>query len=196
MTLQRLLTKIVLWGSVPLIPHTICADPSASSSPKQSLIPNETIRVLDAQLQTRASYEAKLRIFSTQTYDDPISNHCPMDLAVGWGNFLDLQHFEKIHVSQSDRHYTWSYWGKRWAPAFIHEHSANLHIIPASNALREKLSQLKKAQLISVKGRLVDVSHPVLHEVWKTSLSRKDTGTGACEILWLEELSILQEEEK
>jgi hypothetical protein len=43
--------------------------------------------------------------------------------------------------------------------------------------------------LIHLSGDLVEASGPGINS-WKSSLSRTDTGNGACELMWVKEMSI------
>ena len=44
---------------------------------------------------------------------------------------------------------------------------------------------------IHLSGLLVEASGPGTG-TWRSSLSRTDTGNGACELVWVEELSLIQ----
>lgn len=52
------------------------------------------------------------------------------------------------------------------------------------------LDDVIRGNIISLKGKLVNVNEVGEKFVYKSSTQRNDTGSGACEILWLEDLSI------
>jgi hypothetical protein len=67
--------------------------------------------------------------------------------------------------------------------------AAQIHAIPATAAIDDALRRLRPGQIVSLSGYLVDVSGPGGF-AWKTSLTRTDTGDGACEIMWIEALDL------
>ena len=62
-------------------------------------------------------------------------------------------------------------------------------MIPAQNRIRKKLKGVRVGDIVWLRGRLVDIDHPSGWH-WRTSLSRKDTGGGSCEIVYLEDFEI------
>ncbi|MNC17949.1 hypothetical protein D3C75_658420 [compost metagenome] len=114
----------------------------------------------------------------------------PTDLALGWGPMADLGISRQIEIRQSNR---WYYW---WADELpiprreIERHSANMHMIPASAAVAATLDRLQEGARIRLSGQLVRVDGDDGFR-WVSSLSREDTGSGACELVWVEELAVL-----
>jgi hypothetical protein len=51
------------------------------------------------------------------------------------------------------------------------------------------VKKLRPGQIVTIGGYLVDVRGPNGF-TWNTSLTRGDTGNGACEIVWVESLSV------
>lgn len=72
----------------------------------------------------------------------------------------------------------------------IFAHSSNMHMIPANEEIKERLLSLRQGAIIELKGFLVGVQMGG-QWVWGSSLSRTDTGNWACEIVWVNELSVL-----
>jgi hypothetical protein len=64
---------------------------------------------------------------------------------------------------------------------------AQMHVIPADKDVESRLKKLRPGQIVTAHGYLVDVRGPDGF-AWNTSLSRTDTGDGACEIFWVEAL--------
>jgi hypothetical protein len=60
-------------------------------------------------------------------------------------------------------------------------------MIPATTDLEGRLKKLRPGQIVTASGYLVDVRGPGGF-AWNTSLSRTDTGNGACELFWVEAL--------
>lgn len=55
---------------------------------------------------------------------------------------------------------------------------------PLDPAVRAGLRRVRPGESIRLQGVLVDV-HWSDERLWKTSLTREDTGAGACEIVWV-----------
>ena len=68
-------------------------------------------------------------------------------------------------------------------------HSANTHLIPANDAVRAALKRLRIGEVVHLSGELVDGQRN--DGAWiKTSLTRVDSGPGACEVLLVEEVAV------
>jgi hypothetical protein len=111
----------------------------------------------------------------------------PTDLALGWGPMATDDVLEAIEISQSNR---WYHWRTRQYPIprfEIESHSANVHLVPASEQVAEEISQVRRHDRIRLAGQLVDV---VADDGWRwrSSRSRTDTGNGACELLLVESI--------
>ena len=93
----------------------------------------------------------------------------------------------RIDVSQSGRFYYWRYEGSPPIPhREIEVSSANMHLIPATRAIEKKLKNLRPGNVVALKGYLVDVQGEGGFR-WRSSLN---TGSGACELIWVEEVEI------
>jgi hypothetical protein len=143
-------------------------------------------------LTVRAEYLITARVLSRERYRfDRLSDLIPEDLALGWGPMSDNRVLRKIDISQSNRFYYWR------APAdspigkdSIITHSANTHVIPQNSLIARQLSRLRPGQVVTLSGELVDAVRD--DGAWiKTSLVRNDTGPGACEVLWVDEVTTL-----
>jgi len=114
----------------------------------------------------------------------------PTDFAVGWGAMSDSAVLDSIEISQANRFYFWR--TRTWPVSreVIERHSANWHVIPASEAVRDTLDRLRAGSVVTLEGQLVDIEGREAGMV--TSLSREDTGAGACEILLASSARILR----
>jgi hypothetical protein len=72
-------------------------------------------------------------------------------------------------------------------PALIATHSANTHCLPADAAVRALLLAVKRHELVTLDGYLVEVTAADGYH-WRSSLTRDDTGGGACEVMWITSL--------
>ena len=115
-----------------------------------------------------------------------------VDLALGWGRMSDEAILKDIKISQRNRFYYWQVDEFIIPRAEIERNSANMHMIPSSEYIEYQLDKVKPGQVIRFNGMLVNVIRDDGWR-WKSSLSRKDTGGGACEVVWLEDFEILSE---
>jgi len=143
-----------------------------------------------------AHYEISAKVLSKKKYKDKKnypSSISPIDFALAWQKLSDEAILDKMTISQRNRWYFYKY--KEKLPldqTYIQSHSSNHHLIPKDEIIKKALFKIKKGQLIKLKGRLVSVSDKGHKQnPWKSSLSRADTGDGACEIMFVESVEVL-----
>ena len=141
------------------------------------------------QINLLASFDIRARVIAAERYRfDRGAQVSPVDLALGWGAMSDSSVLQQISVAQGGRTYSW--WVKNYPVprTIIETHSANMHMIPADDGIERQLKSLRPGNLVHLKGYLVEVSNKEGFR-WKSSLTRSDTGAGACELLWVESLA-------
>ena len=145
----------------------------------------------DYQITRKARFEIRARVLSTEPYYlNRTADLSPIDLALGWGVMSDQAVLDKIEISQSARWYRTRYELPAPVPdKLIISSSSNMHMIPARKDIDRKLKKLRVGDIVTLKGYLVDVDHNSGF-TWRTSMSRTDTGDGACEIVYVESLSV------
>jgi len=138
----------------------------------------------------RAKFDITARLLRKEVYRvDGGASVAPIDLGVGWGPLSDSAMLDGLEFSQMGRFF---YWQPRNAdfplakPVLV-SHLAQMHIIPADAGIESRLKKLRPGQIVTASGYLVDVRGPEGF-AWNTSLSRTDTGDGACELFWVEAL--------
>jgi hypothetical protein len=57
-----------------------------------------------------------------------------------------------------------------------------MHLIPTSSVLAEKMKNIRAGQIVRIVGQLVEARAPDGWR-WTSSLTRNDTGAGACELI-------------
>lgn len=112
------------------------------------------------------------------------------DLALGWGQMSDSKILDDIVITQEFRFYFWKTDKFPIPREDIEKKSANMHIIAANENIEEVLDEIVVGDIIQYSGYLVEVRGPENFN-WKSSLTRSDTGNGACEIVWIENIVIL-----
>ena len=144
------------------------------------------------QIRALATYDITARLLHKKRYYvGPGADLVPYDFAVGWGPMSDTAVLHPLTISQGNRFFFWEYHG---APPIPQDqiicHAANMHLIPASSAVRRALWWASAGDVIRMTGYLVEASLPG-YSVWRSSLSRTDTGNGACELMWVESCEFL-----
>ena len=147
----------------------------------------------DTALATRAHFDITARVLSRKDYSwGDGADLVPVDLALGWGRMSDSSVLANIDISQSGRFYHWRVKAFPIPQREIETSSANMHMIPADADVKDQLEKVRAGQVIRIDGFLVDASRPGGWH-WKTSMTRNDTGAGACELIYVESLSVVQE---
>ena len=145
----------------------------------------------DFTITPLASFSIKAFVLSTNSFSiGEASDLSPMDLALGWGQMSNQVIIDGLEISQSNRWYHWKAKTLIIPASEISTHSANMHIIPANDKIEKTLDKLYKGCIIEMKGFLVAVKGKGGFH-WESSLRRDDTGGGACELVWVDELRIV-----
>jgi hypothetical protein len=144
------------------------------------------------RLTPRARYDITARILSREDYRfDRLSDLVPEDLALGWGPMSDNRVLSAFEITQGARFYSWMP-KQPDLPVprqVVIEHSANTHVIPANSATRHQLARLRVGQVVHLTGFLVDGVRDDGTSI-RTSMTRKDTGAGACEVVLVEQAEV------
>ena len=137
-----------------------------------------------------ATFDIRARVIAAARYRfGREADLSPVDLVLGWGAMSDSNVLKQISFSQSGRAYTW------WTKALpiprdmIESHSANMHMIPVNSEIEKQLKSIRPGNMVHLKGLLVEVISKEGWR-WKSSLTRTDTGGGACELIWVESLFV------
>jgi hypothetical protein len=143
------------------------------------------------QIYPQARYDIKALVLAKKNYAmSEAGDIAPVDLALGWGAMSNPVPLKLLNISQSGRFYYY-----RWknappiAPNEIVNSSANTHIIPANDTVKEALKRVKSGSIVHMKGYLVNV-HGDNNYYWNSSMTRNDSGDGACELFYVESLNI------
>jgi hypothetical protein len=143
----------------------------------------------DVTLRTRAHFALTARVLSREDYHvDAGASLAPVDLALGWGRMSDSDVLKDITISQENRFYHWHVDHFPIPRREIETSSANMHMIPADAAVRHELERVRTGEVIHLEGFLVDANRPDGWH-WRTSMTREDTGNGACELVFVESVA-------
>ena len=162
-----------------------------SRAPVQVDLQSSAFTLDDYHLTRMARFEIRARVLSTEPYYlRRESDLSPIDLALGWSVMSNQAVLDRIDISQSGRWYRTRYQLPPPVPEQqISLNSSNMHMIPATGTIGRSLKRLRSGDIVTLRGFLVDVDHDS-GWYWRTSMSRTDTGAGACEIVYVESLSV------
>lgn len=143
------------------------------------------------QITPDAEFSLEARVLSTEKYYmGREADLSPIDLALGWGPMSNSTVLDRLQIRQSGRFYFY-----RWSdqppipPTQIVEHSANMHMIPASDEIKSRLDKVREGQVVKLSGYLVRVWAPDGWQ-WNSSMTRSDSGNGACELVWVKNITV------
>ena len=145
----------------------------------------------DFTITRKAKFKLRARVLSKERYRlGTEADLSPVDLALGWGPMSDEQVVGQMDISQGNRWYYFKYQPSLpLSPAAVSLHSSNMHMIPADRYTAKQLIGLRPGAVVSIEGYLVDVDRADGF-AWRTSMRRDDTGAGACEIVWVDQILI------
>ena len=196
---KLLITSVILLGIGAYLfwPEKVITYPTGITAPEQPFQTNLSVakewEKNEFRFKALAEYKIKARVLSRNNFSvGKESKISPVDFALGWGPMSDQAVIDRIKVTQSNRWYRWESDSYPIPRNEIITSSANVHIIPADDLIDKKLSKVYKGSLIEMKGYLVEVTTED-RWFWRSSLRRDDTGGGSCELIWVEELTILDE---
>jgi hypothetical protein len=160
--------------------------------PDQKLVAAHSWKTGKFEITPLADFRLRARVLHTEPYwFDGGSDLSPVDLALGWGRMSDQSVVDQLQFWQGQRWYR--YWPRSSAMPLpsgeMISHSANMHMIPANKQVKGVLTSVGAGKLIQLNGYLVEVHGPNGF-TWRSSLSRTDTGAGACELVWVENATL------
>jgi hypothetical protein len=136
-------------------------------------------------LEPLAGFDITARVLAREDYRfDRGAALSPVDFALGWERMADPAIYERLNIRQSGRwyHYSWGSDGPPIPADEIMRSSANMHMIPGSPAVETALARVEQGQWVRLRGWLVE-AHGSDGYTWRSSLTRGDSGDGACEVV-------------
>ena len=142
------------------------------------------------QLAPQAAYDITARVLSTERYRfDGGSSLSPIDFAVGWGPMSDSAVLDHFRITQGARFFTIYPDEEAIDIDVALRSSANMHLIAANSLILRRLKNVKAGNIVRLQGFLVNASTQ-RGFTWSTSLTRNDTGAGACELFYVESVDV------
>ena len=178
-----------------------CWDGCEVSQPSGILAPHQPIQQKIAtpepfdfkgyRITPLASFEIEARVLGRERYRrGREAELSPIDLALGWGPMSAQEVIDQLEISQSNRYFRWHTDRLPLPAPMIARHSANMHIIPAADPIENELMKIRKGHIVRLGGYLIQANAPDGWR-WRSSLTRSDTGGGACEIILVDRIAVL-----
>jgi hypothetical protein len=144
----------------------------------------------DFEITPRASYDIEARVLSVEPYKlDGGAKLSPIDFAVGWGPMSDSAVLDHFRITQGARFFTIYPDEAAIDLRTALLGSANMHLIPATGRVRDQLEDVRAGNLVRLRGYLVSVAGANGY-TWNSSLTREDSGAGACELFYVESVEM------
>jgi hypothetical protein len=144
-------------------------------------------RIGDADVTPLHGFSLEARVLSREDYASGTeADYSPTDLALGWGPMAAEGMAERLDVTQGGRwyRYRWGSEGPPLPPREIVRHSANMHLIPADEAVARALADVRPGDTVRLDGWLVRIERDDGWK-WTSSTRRDDKGGGACELVYV-----------
>jgi hypothetical protein len=133
------------------------------------------------------------RMFSINKFDLIF----PVDLCLTWGSNVrrGLHRNSAVRFSQDCR-WCWVNWSRD--VQFNMDELSNNHLLVDNSTVLKDANSITRGDQVRIRGKLVDVRAKLLGKslspdvTWNTSISRADSGAGACEVIYVERLEILR----
>jgi len=183
--------------SLVLIKEIVFSDfvgPNTIDNPVQINVEDQTIQHIGSdgntyEITLLESYKGAFAIKGTKNYTtDGASVVSPKDAILAWGDLSDSKVDAHIKYSQSNRWYYFRYSGDSLVSGdYISQHSSNTHLIPADESIAKAIKKIGKNDYVHLEGFLAIVHFS--NGDWSSSLTREDTGDGACEIFYITDVN-------
>lgn len=183
---------------------------SLSNIPKPSQIKTsgnitKIINGSNVEINYVAKYSISGRVVDVQNYYgyDIRNNLSPKDIGISWGFLANEKNHRKVTWSSAgNRYLSWYSSDGMWINEMggtnkITEYCSNNHLIPSDNKNKKLIDSIKEGDFVRIEGYLVNVyckKSDGSYFNWNTSTSRNDTGNGACEIVYVTNITWLEKE--
>ena len=170
-------------GTACALPPFLAGRDGVVQTPVSSAPP---IPLEGAQGHVLAGFSVAARVLGTERYTfDREATWSPLDLALGWGRMRDDAVLSQLSISQGGRFFHWR--SEQAPPIPVDELTAsasNMHMVPANEAIADALHAIDAGDAVRIDGWLIRIEAEDGWR-WSSSLSREDSGAGACELVYV-----------
>lgn len=189
---------------------------SVLSEPIQNPVEDQTPIVFNKDnyhyiLTPLYNYTLNGLVLHTQKYDswwslDRTDKTFTKDVCLIWGNNISNKAYQDpaLGIKQDFRFCLFSY-SSRPRQTISNNELSNNHLIPSNQAVLSKILNIEGGDQVRIRGKLVNVQASAIGATgnyeykmanWNTSVSRDDSGAGACEIIYVEAVEIIKKGNK
>lgn len=115
-----------------------------------------------------------------------------IDLLLSWDRMSDEDLLRRMLVKIDDRSYHVQMTKPPYQRGNIHEHLLMTHTIPASDRIQEKLKSIRRGQLITLTGYIVDIQNRIGTE-WISPVRDQWPAQRSSQWIWIEDLTLEDE---
>lgn len=192
---RLLIIGLVLWGAHNWWrSRAVLHGPGviAAAAPLQHDIKGaSTFDLYGYRITPLADFMVEARVLSRENYH--IGREADLsetDFALGWGRMSDESVLKNIEISQSNRFFFWHVQELPIPERELEISAANMHLIPSDKNIAREIDNVRPGQVVHLEGYLVRVdASDGWH--WVSSLTREDTGAGACEVFYVQQLRVV-----
>lgn len=199
-----ILVALLSYGRPLPAPHDILPEIARGAPTQENLSSAESRTLVVSEyaytIVPKAAYTIDGLVVSLHKSDsflDVTHEHDPLntiDLCVVWGPNITTNGYRKVSYKSGD--FTCFYkWTTEEDPPFSGQFLANNHLVPATGAIAAFIQDIEIGDQVRLSGKLADYTvakDGITLGRRNTSLTREDTGNGACEIIYLTEARILK----
>ena len=143
-----------------------------------------------------SSFAMNARVLEVSNYTtsgtaDLLSAISPVDFFLGWGKMSDSAVADNLQVKLGQRSFGLPFKGLSLDWGYIRLHTWLGIIVPATPEVASIVMKVRKNNIISMSGYLVNIKTPSNRSV-NTSLAHPDDSYGAMAVLWVEKIVINQ----
>jgi hypothetical protein len=128
-------------------------------------------------------------IAKSRYWFEDMSHISPFDLLLSWDRMSDEDLLKRMLVKIDDRSYHVQMTKPPYQRGNIHEHLMMTHIIPATEQIQEKISSLRRGQMVSISGYIVDIEN-LLGNEWISPVRDNLPANRSSHWLWLENITL------
>lgn len=140
----------------------------------------------------RFEIRGKVRVIAKNRYWFEDMRHiAPVDLLLSWDRMSDEDLLSRMLVKIDDRSYHVQMTKPPYQRGNIHEHLIMAHAIPATDRVLDKLKEIRRGQLITFSGYIVDIENRIGTE-WLSPVRDEWPSRQSSQWIWIEELTFLE----
>lgn len=149
---------------------------------------------VDVEVNLAYKYKIKGKVLATHHYlPTTLSNKLsPVDVGIAWGYILKEPNFKKIKCHETGTRRLLCMIGSEDIEGLY----SNNHLVPSNDKVRKQMKKIKKDDYVQIEGYLVNMywNNGNGEYFWESSISREDTGDGACELIYVTDVKWLKPE--